>query len=160
MLIREFEAGDLPALQRIRQIAFAPIFQSFRAIVGQAIGETAFSCADAEQAKLLSDICAMQSRYTVLVAVFDREIAGFVSYAVDDATRVGEIGLNAVDPSHAGKGIGTALYLHALARMKEAGMAVATVSTGADPSHAPARRAYSKAGFGHALPSMSLYRLL
>jgi hypothetical protein len=44
--------------------------------------------------------------------------------------------------------------------MKEFGMALATVGTGADPSHAPARRAYEKAGFGAALPSVSLYRLL
>jgi hypothetical protein len=39
-------------------------------------------------------------------------------------------------------------------------MAVATVSTGGDPSHAPARRAYEKAGFGPAIPSVSLYKLL
>jgi hypothetical protein len=37
--------------------------------------------------------------------------------------------------------------------MKEAGMQVATVSTGGDPSHAPARRAYEKAGFTASIPS-------
>jgi hypothetical protein len=39
-------------------------------------------------------------------------------------------------------------------------MALATVGTGGDPSHAPARRAYAKAGFGPAIPSLTLYRLL
>lgn len=39
-------------------------------------------------------------------------------------------------------------------------MALATVSTGGDPSHAPARRAYEKAGFGPGLPSVYLYRVL
>ncbi len=44
--------------------------------------------------------------------------------------------------------------------MKEWGAEVATVSTGGDPSHAPARRAYGKAGFGPAIPSVALYKLL
>jgi hypothetical protein len=44
--------------------------------------------------------------------------------------------------------------------MKERGMALATVGTGGDPSHGPARRAYAKAGFGPAIPSISLYKLL
>ena len=37
--------------------------------------------------------------------------------------------------------------LFALARMKESGMKVASLSTGGDPGHAPARRAYEKAGY-------------
>jgi hypothetical protein len=52
------------------------------------------------------------------------------------------------------------MYEHVLARMRALGMEAATVGTGADPSHAPARRAYEKAGFGPALPSLWLYRLL
>jgi GNAT superfamily N-acetyltransferase len=79
---------------------------------------------------------------------------------MDAARRVGEIGLNAVHPDHAGQGVGTAMYRHVLARMREGGMAVASVGTGGDPSHAPARRAYAKAGFGPAIPSLTLYRLL
>ena len=34
------------------------------------------------------------------------------------------------------------------------------VGTGGDPSHAPARRAYEKAGFGPAIPSLYYYRAL
>ena len=52
------------------------------------------------------------------------------------------------------------MYDFALARMKEAGMQVATVATGADPSHAPARRAYEKAGFTVQIQSVWLYRKL
>ncbi|WP_309895073.1 hypothetical protein [Archangium sp.] len=69
---------------------FAPVFQSFRDIVGEEIARRAFSDADAEQARLLETLCG----------------------------------------------------------------------TGGDPSHAPARRAYEKVGFGPAIPSVSLYRLL
>lgn len=87
-------------------------------------------------------------------------VVGFVAVRINAATRVGEIGLNAVHSDHAGQGIGTAMYRFALRRMKEAGMAAATVATGGDPSHAPARRAYGKAGFTAQIPSVWMCRLL
>ena len=158
--IRPFEPADLPAMQRIRQAAFAPVFQSFREIVGETIAALALADADAEQAKLLDDICADGSGHQVLVETIGDEIVGFVSFTIDAAKRSGEIGLNAVHPDHAGRGIGTEMYDDVLARMKELGVAVATVGTGGDPSHAPARRAYEKAGFGPAIPSIYLYKLL
>jgi GNAT superfamily N-acetyltransferase len=158
--IRPFKPGDLSAMQRVRKAAFEPVFRSFRAIVGEKIAALAFAQADAEQAKLLDDICAADSGHHVLVVTIGDEIIGFVSFTLDAAKRTGEIGLNAVHPEHAGRGIGTELYEHVMARMKELGMALATVATGGDPSHAPARRAYQKAGFGRAIPSITLYRLL
>ena len=158
--IRPFKPGDLSAMQRVRKAAFEPVFRSFRDIVGEEIAALAFAHADAEQAKLLDGICGADSGHHVLVVTIGDEIVGFVSFTVDADTRTGEIGLNAVHPERAGRGIGTEMYEHVMARMKELGMALATVSTGGDPSHAPARRAYEKAGFGPALPSITLYRLL
>jgi len=158
--IRPFEPEDLPAMQRVREAAFRPVFRSFRSIVGEEIASIAFAHADAEQAKLLETLCEAGSGRHVLVATVGGAVVGFVSFTIDAGKRTGEIGLNAVRPEHAGKGIGTEMYEHALARMKERGAALATVSTGGDPSHAPARRAYEKAGFGPAIPSVSLYKLL
>jgi ribosomal protein S18 acetylase RimI-like enzyme len=158
--IRPFEPGDLPALQRIRALAFAPVFRSFRDIVGEQIAAIALAHAEAEQSKLLDDICAVDSGHHVLVVTIGNEIVGFVSFTADAAKRTGEIGLNAVHPDHAGNGIGTWMYEQAMARMKELGVAVATVGTGSDPSHAPARRAYEKAGFGTGLGSVYLYKRL
>ena len=158
--IRAFELGDLPALQRIRVAAFEPVFRSFRDIVGGEIAAIAFAHADAEQARLLDGICGAGSEHRVLVAEAGGEVVGFVSFTVDAGKRTGEIGLNTVHPEHAGRGMGTVMYGHVMARMKKLGVALATVGTGADPSHAPARRAYEKAGFGPALPSVFLYRLL
>lgn len=156
--IRPFEPRDLPGLQRIRQAAFEPVFRSFRELVGAKIAAIAFTHADAEQAKLLDDICAAGSGHRVLVVTIGEEIVGFASFTVDTARRTGEIGLNAVHPDHAGRGHGTWMYRQVMARMKEQGVALATVGTGGDPSHAPARRAYEKAG--PALPSIHLYKLL
>ena len=128
--------------------------------MGAGIAAVAFAHADLEQAKLLDDICAVGSGYHVFVVTDGGEIVGFVSFTTDAEKRIGEIGLNAVHPDHAGRGLGTWMYQHIMACMKELGMALATVGTGGDPSHAPARRAYEKAGFGPALPSAHLYKLL
>ncbi len=158
--IRPLEPGDLPTLQSVRCAAFNPVFSSFRRIVGEEIAALAFADADAEQAKLLDDICAAESGHHVLVVTVDGEAVGFVSFTIDAAKRTGEISLNAVHPDYAGRGIGTWMYQHVLARMKELDMALAVVGTGGDSSHMPARRAYEKVGFGPAIPSLYLYKLL
>ena len=160
LALRRFEAPDLAELQRIRSAAFAPIFASFRAILGEEIAALAYAEAEAEQAALLDEICDEASGHHVWIVEASGEIAGFVTFTVDGARRSGEIGLNAVDPEHSGRGIGTWMYGEALAKMKALGAALATVGTGGDPSHAPARRAYEKAGFGPAIASLQYYRLL
>jgi GNAT superfamily N-acetyltransferase len=158
--IRAFEAADLEAIQRIRAVAFEPIFRSFREIVGEAIAPLALTHADAEQAEHLKSVCDANSRYRVYVALIDQLIVGFVSFSVNENKRIGEIGLNAVHPEHAGKGIGTTLYNFAIDQMRRSGMLLATVGVGGDASHVPARRAYNKAGFGPSLPSIWMYRRL
>ena len=158
--IREFEPNDLARLQEIRAAAFRPIFRSFRRIVGKAIAEVAFAAAEQEQADLLDRYCGAESDREVLVVEIDPDIVGFCALTCDQDSKVGEIDLNAVHPDHQGKGIGTWMFEAALERMRAAGMKVATVGTGGDPSHAFARRAYAKAGFGPAIPSVYLYREL
>ena len=158
--IRPFEARDLPRLQEIREEAFRPIFQSLREMTGPEIAAIALANEESEQTTLLNDICKPDARDKVFVAEVGSEIVGFMAVSLNDEKKVGEIGLNAVHPAHAGKGIGTQLYAFAVALMRDAGMAVATVGTGGDPSHAPARRAYEKAGFEAAIPSVWLYRRL
>jgi ribosomal protein S18 acetylase RimI-like enzyme len=59
----------------------------------------------------------------------------------------GEVVLLAVHPEYQDRGIGTDLNTFALAKMKESGVKLAIVETGGDPSHAPARRSYEKAGY-------------
>jgi ribosomal protein S18 acetylase RimI-like enzyme len=158
--IRSFEPADLEVMQRIRAAAFAPVFRSFMDIVGETVAALAFERADAEQAELLASACGPTSRQQAYVALIGNDIVAFVSFSLDLDRRIGEIGLNAVHPDHAGRGIGTELYDFALEQMRRSGMRLATVGVGGDPSHAPARRAYQKAGFGPSLPSVWMYRVL
>jgi GNAT superfamily N-acetyltransferase len=151
---------DAARLQAIRRAAFAPVFASFRAILGDEIYDLAQRRDDEAQEGLLTSLMAAGSDWEVYVAQSGDEVVGFVAVRIDRETLVGEIGLNAVDPAQAGKGIGAAMYEFATARLREAGMKVATVGTGGDPSHAPARRAYRKAGFDVEIPSVWMYRKL
>ena len=160
MHIRPYTPADLPTLHAIRAAAFAPVFASFRAIVGPEIAALGLATAEQEQADLLDAIAKPDSGHSLAIAQIDTTIAGFVSWKPDIAPGIGEITLNAVHPDHARKGIGTALYEHALSALKAAGMQLATVGTGGDPSHAPARRAYEKAGFSAHIPSIYMYRKL
>lgn len=159
-LIRAYAPSDLPTLHTIRAAAFAPVFASFRSIVGPEIAALGLAASEQEQADLLDAIAKPDSGHTIAVAEANNALIGFASWKPDIASGIGEITLNAVHPDHSGKGIGTALYAHALAALKAAGMQLATVGTGGDPSHAPARRAYEKAGFSVHIPSIYMYRKL
>lgn len=160
MRIRPYTPADLPALHAIRTAAFAPVFASFRSIVGPEIAALGLATAEQEQGDLLDAIARPDSGHTIAIAEANGAPIGFVSWKPNVAPGIGEITLNAVHPDHGGKGLGTALYEHALAALKAAGMQLATVGTGGDASHAPARRAYEKVGFSVHIPSIYMYRKL
>jgi GNAT superfamily N-acetyltransferase len=158
--IRAFEAGDLAIIQRIREAAFEPVFRSFREIVGETISALALATADAEQAEHLAKVCEPNSGYGVYIALVDQTIVGFVCFSLNEKSKIGELGLNAVHPDYARRGIGTSLYSFAIDQMRRSGMLLATVGVGGDSSHIPARGAYRKAGFGPSIPSLWMYRVL
>ena len=143
----------------MRQAAFAPIFASFRAILGDALYALAQAREDEAQGELFVSLLAPESGWEVYVAELAGTVVGFVALQLNHDTHVGEIGLNAVHPDHAGKGIGTTMYDFAIARMQEAGMRVATVATGGEPSHARAP-GLREAGFTVHIPSVWLCRKL
>ncbi len=151
---------DLDALDAIRLAAFAPVFQSFRNILGDQIYAAAQAHEDAAQFELLRSMLSSESHWRVFAVESSTEIVGFVSVKCDGERRTGEIGLNAVLPARNGQGIGTRMYKFALLELRNAGMKVATVATGGDPSHQPALAAYRKAGFDVEIPSVWLCKEL
>jgi GNAT superfamily N-acetyltransferase len=160
VLIRAASNADAAYLEDVRRAAFAPVFASFRAILGEDISRVTQARDDRAQAEYLAYLLNADSGWELYVAEQAGRVVGFVSVQLNRETTIGEIGLNAVHPDWAGAGIGTAMYEVVLDRMRQAGMRVATVSTGGDSSHAPARRAYQKAGFHVGIPSIWLCRVL
>ncbi len=145
---------DLKAMETIRRKAFQPIFASFRKILGDTIYETAQLPEDLAQEGLLKSYFNEDSFWKTWKVLLESKIIAFVAIRLDKQAEVGEIGLNAVDPDFSGQGIGTEIYHFAVREMKKAGMKVATLATGGDPSHLPARKAYQKAGFTVQIPSV------
>ena len=109
--IRAYAPDDLATLHAIRAAAFAPVFASFRDIVGPEIATLGLATAEQEQAELLDAIAKPDSGHGIAVAEVNSAITGFVSWKPSIAPGIGEITLNAVHPHYGGKGVGTALSM-------------------------------------------------
>lgn len=160
LVLRFANPDDQAKAEKIRQAAFDPVFASFRSILGNDIYERAQAAEDNAQSDILSELFSANSDWELYIAEHSGSAVGFLSLKLDTVTKVGEIGLNAIHPGSSGKGFGSQMYEFALQRMAEAGMEVATVATGGDPSHAPARQAYRRAGFDTEIPSVWMCKLL
>ncbi|MEM7102877.1 MAG: GNAT family N-acetyltransferase [Bacteroidota bacterium] len=151
---------DLEELQVIRARAFQPVFDSFRKILGHTIYELAQKPEDISQKDYLTSLFDEATLWQMWKADSNGKTIGFVAIRLDEKAKVGEIGLNAIDPDYANNGLGTQMYDFAINIMKNAGMKVATVATGGDPSHIPARKAYQNAGFNVEIPSVWMCQVL
>ena len=158
--IRDLRPDDVDALVDIALAAWAPIYASYRQLLGEALFAAAFPDWRAEKARQIRAACAPGRPGTVCVAEQAGRIVGFTSLYLHRATGKGEIGNNAVHPDVQGQGIGTRLCRHAVERLREQGARFVLVGTGGDPSHAPARRMYEQAGFTSSVPGVTYYLLL
>src|SRR5262245_28160888 len=103
-------ADQLATLDQIRLSAFAPVFASFRSLLGDALYELAQARDDQAQGDLLVSLLQPDSGWEVYTVAEAGVVVGFVSLRMNPETFIGEIGLNAVDPKYAQRGIGTAMY--------------------------------------------------
>ena len=139
--------------------AWRPVFESFRQMLGDALFDTMNADWEANKADQVRQ-AAVHRPDGVYVTEIDGRILGFMTFWIDEGGQMGRIGNNAVDPDWQGHGIGTFQNSRVLELMRERGVRVAQVTTGGDDSHAPARRAYEKAGFSRFTPSVTYYMQL
>ncbi len=157
--IRDGRPEDAEAVAAIAVAAWQPIYAHARDVLGADLFGHLHPDWEAEKARQVRGACAPDAREDVLVATADGSAVGFVTFRTA-ATAVGEIGNNAVRPEYQSLGIGGRLYEAALRRLRAAGMRHARVTTGSDPAHAAARRAYEKVGFAAGPGSVTYYRAL
>lgn len=155
--IRPFHQADLEAVIDIAIAAWQPIFASLREMVGDNVFDHMYTDHDAQKRTRITVASRVEDPRLIWVAELDGEIAGFIIIDMNHDTLVAEIGNNAVSPEFQHRGIGTQMYTFVLERMKESGMKAAVVTTGGDPEHAPARRAYEKTGFAGPVPSVEYH---
>ncbi|MEM7682320.1 MAG: GNAT family N-acetyltransferase [Planctomycetota bacterium] len=158
--IRRFEPADLEPLLALSLAAFTPIHESFERELGLEVFRLAYPDWRKSHERYVRQICNDDPE-KIYVAWDEaaRALAGYVHYTTNAEDRSGEIGLNAVDPTYQGRGVGTSLCHHVLGLMRENGALWAKVNTGGDPSHASAVRAYEKCGF-KVFPLAHMTRLL
>ena len=145
-MIRPYAPNDLETIAAIGDRAWRGIYRMF----GQAYGEELFAILvpdrNTSKGDQIRSHCQRHPDQVFVCQEQDR-IVGFVTFRLDLDKKIGTIGNNAVDPDCGLKGIGQQLYAAVLSHFKEQGMTYAQVRTGLDPAHAPARRAYQRAGF-------------
>ena len=156
--IRALSSEDIPDLVQWSLSSFEPIFASFARILGPEIDPIVYPDWKASQAKGIESACRNEEM-EAWVAQVDGRVVGYIIYELHDNDRTSEVQLLAVHPDYQNQGIGTALNVFALEKMREAGMRLAVVGTGGDGSHAPARRSYEKAGYT-GLPLVRYYQKL
>ena len=145
--IREYRQSDGEPVVLLSLRAWAPVFASMEQILGHDINVRLHGDWRRYQEKEVRDTLANEAMRT-WVAASEADVVGFVAARVADPERlIGEVFMLAVDPDHQGRGIGTALTQFATTWLSTCGMRVATIGTGGDPGHAPARRAYQKADY-------------
>jgi GNAT superfamily N-acetyltransferase len=160
-LIRRLTDADLDDVVALSLRAWAPVFESMRAVLGDTVFGRIYPDWRSVQARGVEQVC--RSATETWVADVDGRPVGFAAVVHHDETYdepcSGEIEMIAVDPDHQRHGIGDRLIAHALDGMRRAGLRLAVVATGGDPGHAPARAAYEKAGFT-GLPLVRYYQAL
>jgi ribosomal protein S18 acetylase RimI-like enzyme len=118
----------------------------YRSALGSDIVDIEFPECDERIGRNVADHCERFPQW-LFVSEVDGEIAGFVTFLLKPEKGLGILDDNAVDPKHQGKGIAVEMYKAVLKHMYDQGIEYARVMTGLDEAHAPARRAYEKAGF-------------
>lgn len=141
---------------RISQQLWTVIHQGYIDAIGEDLHEVFSGNWRAVHA---ASITAQLRRGCSFVAMLDGEVVGFCGYRTEKDT-LGVISYNGVDPAHRGKGIARYMYEYAFSRVREMGINHFRVYTGRDVGHGPARRAYEKAGFDHALTNATYYKAL
>jgi len=145
--IRPIKKKDIEDVVQLSLLAWVPVFDSFKQILGSIIFSLIWPNWEISQEEGIEETCLSDEKSTVIVAEVNDEVVGFLAYELKPESQIGEVIFLAVHPDYQNRGIGTDLNNFALRDMKERGMRLAVVETGGDPSHAPARRAYEKSGY-------------
>ena len=153
--IRLATEADAEAVVAIAIAEWEAIYQGYRAQLGDEVFSLFFrDYRGQKEAGIRSNLASG----TMYVTECEGKIAGFIHYVYDAKSRTGTISNNAVSGEFRGKGIGPRQYEHVFALLREQGAIGVRVTTGLDEGHAPARRAYTKAGFAANTQSITYYK--
>jgi len=158
-IIREARAEDAERCGEIAGIAWKRVFDAWLQLMGPEL----FALHHTGWEERQSQGCAAAVRdhpERAIVTEVDGQVVGFLTWYLPGTPGVGEIGSNAVHPDWQGHGIGVRQCRRALDIFRAMELASATVWTGLDEGHAPARAMYVKAGFDTSTPLIRYFTRL
>ena len=155
--IRLATTEDADALVAIARAEWDAIYRGFSDQLGEEIFSVFYPDPGADKENQIRRNVESGSCYLTLV---DGVIAGFIHFVYDERTRLGTISNNAVSGAYRGRGIGPRQYEFVFDLLRRRGAKGVRVTTGLDEAHAPARRAYEKAGFSASTQSVTYFKKL
>ena len=155
-MIRTLKNEEISIVTDIATRAFSKIYDALEKIYGEELFPVIVP--DRNAAKI-EQITAHALNYPEWIFVCEEEgkIVGVISFMLNHQTKIGRIGNNAVDPDCGQRGIGQQMYKAVFKYFKDNRMKFAEVTTGMDPSHERARKAYEHAGFNIRLENVTYY---
>ena len=138
--IRHATEAELDRVGEIARQAWQRIHDSYRKSIGEEMHLYLYTNWEAEkEAQVRRHWENHPDWFRVVESVETELIVGFITFRIDDAKSMGTIGNNAVALEAQGDGIGTMMYNYVLDLFREHGLKYASVTTGLDEGHAPAR---------------------
>ena len=157
IIFRSSTALDVDAAVAIAVEQWAPIYEEYRKMLGEEIYSFVF--ADRINLKAENVRRGVLDTEHCIIAECEGEVCGFCTFVINE-NGVGTIKSNAVSSKRRGRGIAGMMYGRVMEIMRAEGCRAVEVHTGLDDAHAPARKAYEKAGFEVGLPSIVYYKKL
>jgi ribosomal protein S18 acetylase RimI-like enzyme len=145
-MIHSCERSDLEIIMDIGNRAWRPIYKMFRETYGDELFELIVADERTEKGYQIKNHYQQHPEW-IFICEQQATVAGFITFWLDAQKKIGTIGNNARDPECNLKGIGQKMYKAVLEYFRSQGMKYATVQTGLDYAHLPARKAYERAGF-------------
>jgi len=139
--------------------AWQKIYDMYLDAYGKGLFEILVPDRNSSKGEQIKNHCGKYPEW-IFICEENKRVVGFVTFFLDYEKRIGEIGNNAVGPDAGLKGIGQQMYKAVLKHFTEEGMTYAKVATGLDDAHAPARRAYERAGFDIKVEDVTYYKKL
>lgn len=159
VIFRSYRDTDAHDVVRLSLDAWAPVHASLRDVMGDEIFDRLYGDDWRRQQQQDVEDVLTDEDAEVWVAEVSGGVVGFAAAILKAGSAIGEIHMVAVDPDFQNKGIGSQITDVATNWIRDRGLSLAYISTGGDVGHAPARRAYEKAGYT-AVPSVHYFKAL
>lgn len=155
MNMRPYQKKDLEQVMEIANIAWRPIRKMSREALGDTIADLINPAGDDKSKGLQVKEQIDSGAWEIAVCEHEEKLVGFITYTINGIW--GEICNNGALTESGLKGIGQTMYKYVMDEFRNAGVKVVKVTTGLDWAHAPARRAYERAGFKKHLDSTTYF---